>query len=334
MTEPVQESGAVLAVGEVDRGGALRPVSWEMVTAGRGIADALGGPLVALVFGSGVAAAGQFGAVGADRILCGDDERLADPNSEAATAVLARAIAEVRPSVVLIPGTTLGRDYAPRVAARLRAVLAADAVALAVDGDALVATRPVFGGRVQTEVRLRGPGPRLVTVHPGSFPAALPKDGTGTAVEALAVELGDLETRVRVRATVAAASGPVDLDRATVVVGGGRGLKEAGNFGLIEDLAASLGGVVGATRAVTDAGWRPHHEQIGQTGRTVAPRLYVAVGVSGAIQHLVGIQGSDYIVAINRDPDAPIFKMASFGIVGDLFEVVPAMIEAVRAARG
>lgn len=331
MAEPERHSGTVLAVAESDRGGALRPVSWEMVTAGRAVADAIGGPLVALLFGSGVGdAAGLLGAAGADRVLCADDPGLANANSEAASAVLVDAIAAVRPSVVLIPGTTLGRDYAPRVAARLRAGLAADAVALAVDGDALVATRPVFGGRVQTEVRLRGPGARLVTVHPGSFPAASPQDGVPQAIEGLTVALGDLETRVRVRDTVAAASGPVDLDRATIVVGGGRGLKEAGNFGLVEELATSLDGVVGATRAVTDAGWRPHHEQIGQTGRTVAPRLYVAVGVSGAIQHLVGIQGSDYIVAINRDPDAPIFKIASFGIVGDLFEVVPALIDELK----
>jgi electron transfer flavoprotein alpha subunit len=173
----------------------------------------------------------------------------------------------------------------------------------------------------------------MATVRPGSFDPAAPS-GNPVAAEVLAVELKPDDLRVTVRGTTPKEKGPTDLEGAKTIVRGGRGLKEPEHFRLVEELAEALGAAVGATRAVVDAGWRPHHEQIGQTGRTVRPRLYVAVGVSGAVQHNVGMQASDYIVAINRDPDAPIFKMASFGIVGDLFEVVPALVEELKTARG
>lgn len=323
----------VLVVGEVGADG-LRTVSLETLTAGRRVADALGGPLTALVMGSGVGeAARRLGAAGADRVLVADDERLLGLATEAAAAVLARAIADVDPAVVLVPGTTAGRDYAPRVAARLGVGLAADCVDFSVEDGALVAVRPVLGGRVQTAVRLPGGRPAMATVRSASFEAAT-ESGDGPRPEAMPVELGPNELRVTVRETVAKETGPANLAAAWAVVGGGRGLKEPDNFRLVEELAETLDGAVGATRAVVDAGWRPHHEQIGQTGRTVAPRLYIAVGVSGAIQHNVGMQGSDVIVAINRDPDAPIFKIAQFGIVGDLFEVVPALTAELRAALG
>jgi electron transfer flavoprotein alpha subunit len=172
----------------------------------------------------------------------------------------------------------------------------------------------------------------MATIRVGSYPKAAVAGG-GAVPEAFAVNLGERDTRVTVRDTVAKGTGPANLEAAAVVVSGGRGLKEAAKFTLVEDLAAVLGGAVGATRAVVDAGWRPHHEQIGQTGRTVSPRVYIAVGISGAVQHNVGMQGSDYIVAINRDPDAPIFKIASFGIVGDLFEVVPALTSEVQRVK-
>ena len=329
-----EQSGGVLVVGEVDNAGALRPISFEMVGAGRPLADSLGQGLAVLLMGSGVGEAAQaLGAAGANRLLIADDERLRDLTSEAATAVLSRVIRDLSPAVVLVPGTTAGRDYAPRVAARLGVGLAADCVELAIEEGELVAVRPILGGRVQTIVRMPGSRPQMATVHPGSFEKAA-GDGATPEPEAVPVELGEADLRVRVRETVQGGGGSADLESADVVIGGGRGLKEAASFGVVEELAAALGGVVGATRAVTDAGWRPHHEQIGQTGRTVTPRLYIAVGVSGAVQHLVGIQGSDYIVAINRDPDAPIFKIASFGIVGDLFEIVPALTAELKAARG
>ena len=188
----------------------------------------------------------------------------------------------------------------------------------------------MLGGRLQARVELPAGDLRIATVRAGSFPKA---EATGTAVEprTVPVEFGPDDARVTPRTTAEKPAGATNLEGAAVVVGG-RGLKEPAKFVLVEELAAALGGAVGATRAVVDAGWRPHHEQIGQTGRTVSPRLYVAVGVSGAVQHNVGMQGSELIVAINRDPDAPIFKIAQFGIVGDLFEVVPALTSALEAA--
>ena len=326
-------TGGVLVVGEIGVDG-LRPISLEMVTAGRQIAAALGRPLVALLMGAGIGeAADKLGRAGVDRLLVADDPRLAGLTAESAAAVLARAIAEVGPSVVLVPGTTIGRDYAPRVAARLGVGLAADCLSFSVEDGALVSVRPVLGGRVMTAIRLPGGAVQMATVRPGAFE---PADATGdaAAVESLSIDLEPNDLRVTVRGTAPKDKGPTDLEGAKTIVSGGRGLKEPDNFRLVEELAEALGAAVGATRAVVDAGWRPHHEQIGQTGRTVRPRLYIAVGVSGAVQHNVGMQGSDYIVAINRDPDAPIFKLASFGIVGDLFDVVPALIAELKAARG
>jgi electron transfer flavoprotein alpha subunit len=243
-----------------------------------------------------------------------------------------RAIAVAEPAVVLVPGTTAGRDYAPLVAARLGVGLAADCVSFGVAGGALAATRPVLGGRALTRVTFPGPGPIMATVRSGSFAKAEP-GLTEPIVEMLDVELTPEDRRVSLVETTPKGTGVSRLDSAEVVVSGGRGLKEPAHFAMVEELAEAFGAAVGATRAVVDAGWRPHHEQIGQTGRTVSPRLYVAVGISGAVQHNVGMQGSDYIVAINRDPDAPIFKIASFGIVGDLFDVVPALTSEVRNAK-
>jgi electron transfer flavoprotein alpha subunit len=191
----------------------------------------------------------------------------------------------------------------------------------------------VLGGRAVSRVVFAGGEMAMATVRAGSFEKA-EAGATSPAVEKLDVSLSDDDLRVAHVEINPKGSGASRLDSADVVVSGGRGLKEPANFALVEELAAALGGAVGATRAVVDAGWRPHHEQIGQTGHTVSPKLYVAVGISGAVQHNVGMQGADSIVAINRDPDAPIFKIASFGIVGDLFEVVPAVTAEIRAARG
>ncbi len=322
----------VLVVTETT-GSDLRPVSLEVVTAGKQIAAATGGPVTVLVMGSGIAAAAaSLGATGVDRVLVADDARLTHITSESAAAVLVAAIQQVSPGIVLIPGTTSGRDYAPRAAARLGVGLAADCVELSVEDGNLVAVRPVLGGKVQTAVRMPGSRPQMATVRPGSFEKA--SGGGGTAeTEQLSVSLNPNDLRVTVTGISDAEAGAASLDSAPVIVSGGRGLKEPDKFSLIEDLAGALNAAVGASRAVVDAGWRPHHEQVGQTGRTVSPKLYIAVGISGAVQHLVGMQGSETIVAINRDPDAPIFKIASFGIVGDLFEVVPALVAELNAAK-
>jgi electron transfer flavoprotein alpha subunit len=324
----------VLVVGEVGSDGAIRPVSWELLGAARRIADGLGGSVVGLLMGNGVAdAAGTWGSAGADRVLVADDPRLDGLVPGAAAAVLMTAIEAIGPAVVLVPGTTAGRDYAPLVAARRGVGLVADCVELAVEVGRLTALRPVLGGRAVSRISFAGGEMAMATIRAGSFEKA--EAGlTSPAVERLDVTLEDADLRVAHVEINPKGSGASRLDTADVVVSGGRGLKEPANFALVEELAAALGGAVGATRAVVDAGWRPHHEQIGQTGHTVSPRLYVAVGISGAVQHNVGMQGADYIVAINRDPDAPIFKIASFGIVGDLFEVVPAVTAEINGAKG
>lgn len=317
-------TGGVLVVGEAAANGTLRPVSWELLTAARALADALAGPVTAVVAGVDGAAAQTWASAGADRLLLADDANLAGLLTGPAAAMVQQAAALAQPAVILAPGTTAGRDYAPVVAARLGAGLAADCTEVTAEGGQISALRPVLGGRAISRVQFAPGHPAVATIRPGSYARAAAGE-TSPAVEPLAVTLTPDDLRVTLEGTEAKGGEGSRLDSAEVVVAGGRGLKEPDKFALVEQLAATLGGAVGATRAVVDAGWRPHHEQIGQTGRTVSPKLYIAVGVSGAVQHNVGMQGSDTIVAINRDPDAPIFKLASFGIVGDLFEVLPAL---------
>jgi electron transfer flavoprotein alpha subunit len=330
----MQGGSDVLVVGEAGIDGSPRPISWEVFAPARQIANASSGKVVALFMGAGIDdTARRWGTAGADQLLIADDPRLTGVMPGPAAAVLTQAIAQVQPAVVLVPGTTAGRDYAPLVAARLGTGLAADCVDFTVEDGALSATRPVLGGRALSRVRFLGEGPAIATVRSGSFAKSEP-GMSDPDVAALDIALNPADLRVSLIETTPKGSGVSRLDAAEIVVSGGRGLGKPEHFALVEDLAEALGAAVGATRAVVDAGWRPHQEQIGQTGRTVSPRLYVAVGVSGAVQHNVGMQGADAIVAVNRDPDAPIFKIASFGIVGDLFEVVPALSAEVRNAKG
>ena len=331
MDEPT--TGGVLIVAEVSSAGELRPVSFELVTIGRRLADQLGAPLSAVVMAPNAdAVAPELGAAGVDRLLTIADSRLEGLPAAAATTALAAAVAQAGPRVVMAPGTTAGRDYAPRLAARLGVGSMADCIDLRLDGDTLLGVRTVLGGRLQSTVTLPGGTVQIATVRTGSFARAT-ANGVAPASERVPVSFTADDERVSVRETAGKPTGAANLEAAEIVVTGGRGLKEPDKFGLVEELAAALGGAVGATRAVVDAGWRPHHEQIGQTGRTVAPRLYVAVGVSGAVQHNVGMQGAERIVAINRDPDAPIFKIAQFGIVGDLFELLPAVVAELQATK-
>ncbi|MGH2547786.1 MAG: electron transfer flavoprotein subunit alpha/FixB family protein [Thermomicrobiales bacterium] len=308
--------------------GALRGASLELISAALG----LGSSVTALVLGSGIGtAADEMARTGVSDVLAVDSERLSAFTTDAYSAAVEAAIKNVDPSVVLFAGTTSGRDLAPRIAARFGAPLAANAVELKLDGGALIASRPVLGGRVQSDVRLEA-SLVVASIGPGAFEKAATTSSAAT-VESLEVDFSAVPERVRVTGvgTVDTAGGAT-LANADVIVAGGRGLKESANFALVEALASQLGGAVAASRAVVDAGWRPHQEQIGQTGKTVAPKLYIAVGISGAVQHNVGMQGSDHIIAINRDPDAPIFKLASFGIVGDLFEIVPELTRQLAAA--
>ena len=316
------------------RGGELRKVAFEATTAARALADATGGGEVhALLVGApGIAAKAELlGKYGADVVTVVEHAGFTHYNAEAASATAAERIKAGGYRAALFAASQQGRDLAPRVAARLGVAFAGDAIALEAQGDALVIRHPMYANKLTGTLTVSGPSP-VVTLRPGQFmPAEKPRPArTETAQPA-----GDpAASRVKVTDTVAGNRGKLDLGEAPVIVSGGRGLKAAENFKLVEDLAAAFGNAaVGATRAVTDEGWRPHSDQIGQTGRQVSPQLYVAVGISGAIQHLAGMRTSKTIVAINKDKDAPIFKVADYGIVGDVMEVVPALTEAIRKAK-
>jgi electron transfer flavoprotein alpha subunit len=317
------------------RGGELRKVAFEAVTAARQAADQTGGGEVhaLLVGGPGIAAKAEaLGRYGADLVTVVEHAGLARYNPEAVAATAAERIQAGGYRAAFFPASAEGRDLAPRVAAALDASLASDVTGFGFEGDAFFATHPGYTGKVVLTLRVAG-SPALVSVRPGAVTAA---EAPRTArVESAAPAMDPATARVVVTEVSARESGAVDLGEAPVVVSGGRGLKAAENFRLVEELAAAFGNAaVGATRAVTDDGWRDPADQIGQTGRLVSPDLYVAVGISGAIQHLAGMRTSRVIVAINRDKDAPIFKIADYGIVGDLFEIVPVLTEAVRKARG
>jgi electron transfer flavoprotein alpha subunit len=266
-------------------------------------------------------------------VLVVDDPAVERYTTDAYALAVEAAMAQATPRLVLLAGTTAGRDLGPYLAARAGRNCLSDCIALRWDGDALVGTRPVYQGKMLTDVTDTSDGAHFAVVRAGVVePAAL---GSGTVqTEPLTVAFDAGRTRVKLVDVTTPPAGGANLESAEVIVVGGRGLGSAENFVLVEDLAAVFNAPVGATRAVTDLGWRPHFEQIGQTGKTVRPKLYIGVGVSGAVQHIVGMQGAETVVAINRDPQAPIFKLAEIGVIGDLNEIVPALIAEVRAARG
>jgi len=316
----------VMAVLE-QRGGALKRVSHELLTAARGLADATGGEVHALIIGAPGVPTDGLGDVGADKVLVAADAALADYQADRYAAVVAEQAKAGGYTSVLVGATAMGKDLAPRIAARLACPLAADVTSLRHDGG-IVVTRPVYAGKAVYTLRITAV-PSVVSLRPNAV-APQPSGKAGT-VETVTVAAGGPKAEtIQLKAPERAA---LDVAEASVVVSGGRGLKEAENFKLLEDLAAALGGAVGASRAVVDAGWRPHAEQVGQTGKVVSPNLYFAVGISGAIQHLAGIRTAKTIVAINKDPDAPIFKVADYGIVGDLFEVVPRLTQEINKIR-
>lgn len=319
---------AILAVCE-QKDGALRKVSREAVSAARRLADALGASVDAIVLGAaGVETAG-LGEAGADRVLVAAHPTFGHYAPDGYAATIAAQARSGGYAAIVLPATATGRDLGPRLAAQLDAPLAMDVTVLAAEGGKVVATRPVYAGKAIQQVVLDG-APAIVVIRPNTFaPAAAGKAGT---VAEVAAQPGTV--RVTVKEVKASEQGALDVAEATIVVSGGRGMKGPEHFHLIEGLAKAFGNAaVGASRAVVDAGWRPHGEQVGQTGKTVSPQLYVAVGISGAIQHLAGMRTAKVIVAINKDKDAPIFKVADYGIVGDAFEIVPVLTEEIRKAR-
>jgi electron transfer flavoprotein alpha subunit len=322
----------ILAVLEA-RDGALRKVSFEVVTAARRLADALGGGEVhALGLSTGTPeGSDKLGTYGAERATTLTNAAFERYAPEGFAAAVAERVTSGGYAVVVFAATATGKDLAPRVAARIGVPLAADVTDLAVDGGKVIATRPVYAGKALLKVRVTAQ-PALVSVRPNVFtPVERSRPARAESVAAN-VSAG----RVIVKEVKAADAGALDVAEAPIVISGGRGLKEPANFKVLDELARAFGGraAVGASRAVVDAGWRPHGDQVGQTGKTVSPSLYIAVGISGAIQHLAGMRTSRVIVAINKDKDAPIFKVADYGIVGDLFEIVPKLAEEVKKLHG
>ncbi len=316
------------------RGGELRKVALEAVTAARKLAELSGGGSVHAVLAGAAGISAKAGALaehGADSVLVLEHAGFTQYNPEALAATLAQRLGSGTYAYALFSATAQGRDLSPRVAAKLGTGLIADATGFVVDGGAIVATHPINNGKVIATLAL-GAAPALISVRPSAFqPTA---DARPLVTESITSATDPSASRVKVTELRTGGTGKLDLGDAPVIVAGGRGLKAPENFKLCDDLADAFGNAaVGATRAVTDEGWRPHSDQIGQTGRNVSPNLYIAVGISGAIQHLAGMRTSKTIVAINKDKDAPIFKIADYGIVGDVFEVMPALTAAVKAAK-
>ena len=313
----------ILAFAE-QRDNKLKKSAFEVVHTARTIADQIGGEVIALVIGDQVQViAGELGGYGATKILAVQQPKIGKYSSTAYAKVIAEIAKKEQADIILLPATAMGRDSAPRVAVKLDAGIASDCIAFKVDSGNIIATRPVYAGKALTEIKINS-AVKVFTLRPNVFPA-----GTSTSmaakVEVTDIPLAESDFASLVIETTQA-SGKIDVAEADIIVSGGRGMKGPENFKMIEDLAGVLGGAVGASRAVVDAGWRPHNEQVGQTGKTVSPSLYIAVAISGSIQHLAGMSSSKYIVAINKDKDAPIFQIADYGIVADAFDIVPAIM--------
>ena len=310
----------ILVVAE-QRAGALNRVSWEAVACAQQLAA--GEPIAVLTSGGGDAAR-QLADAGVGEVLAIDDPALAFYTPEAQVAAVAGAIAQTTPRFVVMAHTYQARDYAPRLAARLRVPLVADVIGVKGSGAEATFLRPMFQGKLVAEVAPRGDGPAIVSCQIGAFRADSVVKGAAAAVKPLTVAI-DMPSRQTVEAPFQEARQAVDLGQAERIVAVGRGIKAQDQIPLAEKLAAAMGAEIAASRPICDNGWLPMDRQVGSSGQTVSPKLYVALGISGAIQHLVGMKGSRTIVAVNKDADAPIFEVADYGIVGDLFDIVPAL---------
>jgi len=306
----------------------IRKVSLELLSQGRKIADQTGDPLVAIILGQGIdGLAATAAASGADKVILVDDAKLADYTTGAYTSVLNKIIRKEEPQAVLMGNTAIGKDLAPRLAQRLGVGLASDCTGMETDAASfLVFKRPIYAGKA-FEYLTSNVRPILATVRPNTFALAAPDASRSAEVVKEAADIDAADLRAILKEVAIAASKRPDLTEANIIVSGGRGMKGPENYVILEALADVIGAAVGASRAAVDSGWKEHKFQVGQTGKTVAPTLYIACGISGAIQHLAGMGSSKFIVAINKDPEANIFNVADYGIVGDLFDVVPVLTE-------
>jgi len=318
------------------RQGQLKGVAYELVSKGRELADSLGTELGVVCFGHQVQGVEQLVAYGADKVYLVDDPALAHYQDDLYAHQLARLIEEHRPEILLAGATSLGRSFIPRVAAMLETGLTADCTGLDIDGDTrlLLQTRPTFGGNIMATITCRARRPQMATVRPHVFKKGIPKDGRQGQIIRIDFDRSAVTSRTKLLGFIEDLTEKVRLEEADIIVSGGRGLGKPENFQLLQELADVLGAALGSSRPPVDEGWIPYSHQVGQTGKTVCPKLYIACGISGAVQHLAGMQTSEVIVAINHDPHAPIFEIATYGIVGDLFEIVPMLIARLKEARG
>ena len=321
----------VLAVLE-QRDGKLHKLSLEALSAAQQFGEELGLPVFAAVLGSGAAAQALAG-YALDRVHSLEHDLLTEYTPDGYTVALKQLIAQRQPTYIIFPHTYQVRDFAPKLATSLGRVLVSDVIAHRVDNGALVMVRQLFQGKINADVRFEGDAPYFASIQAGAFRADNLKAGT-SAVEVVAPALTADQIRTKPLELFRESARAVDLSAAEIIVSVGRGIKEAENIPLVQKLADALGAELAASRPICDNGWLPMERQVGSSGQTVAPKLYIAVGISGAIQHLVGMKGSKTIVAINKDSNAPIFEVADYGIVGDLFEVVPALTEEIKKAKG
>ena len=316
-------------------GGRPRKITYELLGKASGLAQEAGGQVVVLALGSGIAGAAQeLAAYGADVVRVADDPFLAQYTTDAYAAVIEPVVSVEEPFLLMIGSTAMGRDLAPRLAARLGAGIVTDCATVEVVDGGVEATRPVMTRKAIARVAFRGDGIRIAVVLPNIFAPPQPDPSRVAEVLPISVALDPASIRTQVLEVKAIARETLPLTEADIIVSGGRGLRGPEHFGLLKELAQALGAAVGSSRPPVDSGWVPHDYEIGQTGKTVNPQLYIACGISGAPQHLAGMSGSRTIVAINKDPQAPIFSIASYGVVGDLFVVVPLLTQEVRRLRG
>ncbi|MCB1142463.1 MAG: electron transfer flavoprotein subunit alpha/FixB family protein [Leptospiraceae bacterium] len=316
----------VLVVGEI-KDGALKKISKEITSAGKKIASELGSQVEVLLIGAGADGfASELAAVGADKVITAN---VADFNPEGYANLIAAVAKEKGSKVVLMPHTGMGKDYSPRVAVKLDAGIIADAVGLSVDGGKVVAKKPIYSGKAYANIKVTT-DIQVITVRPNS--QEVTQTAGAGATEATSQGVG--ETKSKITSTEMSGGNKIQLTEASIIVSGGRGMKGPENFPMLQELCDTIGAAMGASRAAVDAGWISHSHQVGQTGKTVSPNCYIACGISGSIQHMAGMGSSKYIVAINKDGDAPIFKVATFGVQADLFDVVPALTKEFKKALG
>ena len=316
------------------RQGKITPVVIELLGEGRKLADVKGIKLNAILLGKDVEnLAQELISYGAEKVYVADDELLKNYTTDGYTKVIVDAINEIKPEIVLVGATNIGRDLAPRIASRLNTGLTADCTKLEIDEEdgKIKQTRPAFGGNIMATIICPDNRPQMSTVRPGVMDKAAKDDSRKGEIVKLNINLSESDIRTKVIEIVKSAHEKVSLTDANIIVSGGKGLGNPEGFETIKMLADKLGGVVGSSRAAVDAGWIDRSHQVGQTGVTVKPNVYIACGISGAIQHLAGMKESDIIVAINKDADAPIFQVADYGIVGDLYKVIPEIIDAIDA---